>query len=66
MGSSPHPLENTWVNTIETAKSLLANLEDRLAEMEALDAPVAAAHLDAAIESLARTFDLQRKSSDTD
>ena len=66
MGISPYPLENTWVNKDENAKSLLADLEARLIDMESLGALVAAAHLDAAIVSVCREFNLPRKASDTD
>ncbi len=62
----PYPLENTWVNKDEIAKSLLAELEARLVDMEALGALVSAAHLEAAIESLCREFDLPREASNTD
>ncbi|AXB76773.1 hypothetical protein TQ38_009990 [Novosphingobium sp. P6W] len=59
-------MENTWVNKDETAKSLLAELEARLVDMEALGALVAAAHLETAIVSLCREFNLPREASNTD
>ncbi|WP_235037471.1 MULTISPECIES: hypothetical protein [unclassified Novosphingobium] len=54
------------MNKDEIAKSLLAELEARLVDMEALGALVSAAHLEAAIESLCREFDLPREASNTD
>ncbi|WP_236710633.1 hypothetical protein [Novosphingobium barchaimii] len=54
------------MNKDENAKSLLAELEARLIDMESLGALVAAAHLDSAIVSLCREFNLPRKASDTD
>lgn len=66
MGVSPYPLENTWVNKDETAKSLLAELEARLVDLDALGALVVAAHLETAIISLCREFNLLREASNTD
>lgn len=65
-GSLPYPMENTRVNKDVTARSLVAELEARLLDMETLGALVATAHLEAAIEALCRQFDLQREASDTD
>jgi hypothetical protein len=65
-GAFPHPMENTWVNKDGTAKSLVAELEARLADVESLGALIAAAHLEAAIEALCRELGLPREASDTD
>ncbi|WP_404480982.1 hypothetical protein [Novosphingobium sp. BL-52-GroH] len=54
------------MNKDVTARSLVAELEARLLDMETLGALVATAHLEAAIEALCRQFDLQREASDTD
>lgn len=54
------------MNKDETAKSLAAELEARLIDMERLGALIAAAHLEASIESLCREFGLQREASVTD
>lgn len=60
------PLENAWVNKDAIAKSLAADLEMHLGQLEEIGAMVAAAHLEAAIESLRREFGIPRKASDTD
>lgn len=60
------PLENAWVNKDAIAKSLAADLEKRLDQLEEIGAMIAAAHLQAAIESLCREFGIPRKASDTD
>jgi hypothetical protein len=54
------------VDKIAIAKSLAKDLEGRLRTMEEIGALVSAAHLDAAIDSLCRTFDIPRTISDTE
>ncbi|MEE4450010.1 hypothetical protein [Novosphingobium resinovorum] len=54
------------MNKDAIAKSLVADLESRLGEIEAIGALVAAAHLETAIEALCREFDIPRKASNTD
>jgi hypothetical protein len=54
------------VNKDAIAKSLAADLETRLDQLEEIGAMIAAAHLQAAIESLCREFGIPRKASDTD
>lgn len=60
------PLENAWVNKDAIAKSLAADLETRLGQLEEIGAMVAAAHLETAIEALCREFGIPREASDTD
>ena len=55
-GIIPCPPENAWVNNEAIATTLAADLEARLPDLEALGALVAAAHLQAAIDSLRREF----------
>lgn len=59
-------MENTWVNTYGIAETLAIDLQARLADMEAIGALVAAAHLEASIEALRRQFGLPREASETD
>lgn len=54
------------MNKAEIATSVLADLETRLLEIEAIGALHAAAHLDAAIEALCRECGVERKSSKSD
>ncbi|GAB7555716.1 hypothetical protein QUC32_16700 [Novosphingobium resinovorum] len=54
------------MNKDAIAKSLAADLETRLDQLEEIGAMIAAAHLQAAIESLCREFGIPRKASDTD
>lgn len=65
-GQVPAPMENTWVNTDGIAKSLVNELQARLAEIESIGALVAAAHLEAAIDALCREFGIERDASNTD
>jgi hypothetical protein len=51
------------VNTVDIAIQVAAEIEAVLSKVEALGALVAAAHLDSAIESLCREFNLPRTSS---
>ncbi|MCT2401063.1 hypothetical protein [Novosphingobium mangrovi (ex Huang et al. 2023)] len=50
----------------DIAKSLVAELEAVLPRIEAIDALLAAAHLDAAIDALCSEFDIARNISDPD
>ncbi|MFT4054446.1 MAG: hypothetical protein QM681_08055 [Novosphingobium sp.] len=54
------------MNKDAIAKSLAADLETRLGQLEEIGAMVAAAHLETAIEALCREFGIPRKASDTD
>ncbi|WP_170065822.1 hypothetical protein [Novosphingobium guangzhouense] len=54
------------MNKDAIAKSLAADLEARLGQLEAIGALLAAAHLDAAIDALCREFGIPRNASDTD
>lgn len=54
------------MDKVAIAKSLLAELESSLAKLESLDALIAAAHLDAAIDALCRELDIARDLSDPD
>lgn len=56
----------TEVNEKERARQLIDELSRMLVEVESLDALVAAAHLDAAIVTLADAFNLERNASETD
>ncbi|HUD30060.1 MAG TPA: hypothetical protein VMQ93_14405 [Novosphingobium sp.] len=54
------------MNTYGIAETLAIDLQARLADMEAIGALVAAAHLEASIEALRRQFGLPREASETD
>ncbi|MEO6091578.1 MAG: hypothetical protein ABIT04_12030 [Novosphingobium sp.] len=51
---------------MKTAQAVLSDLAERLSDLDALDAPIAAAHLDTAIEALCRQFNLARGNSTSD
>lgn len=51
---------------VEAAEAVLSELAARLSDLDALDAPVAAAHVDTAIEALCRQFNLARGNSTSD
>ncbi len=64
-----HPLllpEIAEVNEKERARQLVDGLSRALVEMESLGSLVAAAHLDAAIETLVKEFNIERNLSRTD
>jgi hypothetical protein len=54
------------VNKVAIAKSLVDELETKLPHLEAIDALIAAAHVDAAINALCKEFDITRDVSDPD
>jgi hypothetical protein len=62
----PHLTETIAVNTKERARQVLDQLSAKLAELETLGALIAAAQLEAAIDSLAKEFNLERSQSEVD
>ncbi|WP_139383893.1 MULTISPECIES: hypothetical protein [Novosphingobium] len=54
------------MNRKTCAAGLIPALEDMLVELDQLDVPVAAAHLDTAIALLARSFNIERSPSKLD
>lgn len=54
------------MNRIISAEQVLAELLATLRRLDALEAPVAAAYLDSAIEALCRQYQLTREPSETD
>lgn len=59
-------MENLCVEKVATAESLMIELKSGLVELERLGALIAAAHLDACINVLARDFRFQPDQSDPD
>lgn len=51
---------------VESARQLVDGLSKALAEMESIGSLIAAAHVDAAIEALAKDFNIERNLSGTD
>ena len=51
---------------VKTAQAVLSELAQRLCDLDALGAPIAAAYVDTAIEALCRQFNLARDRSTSD
>ena len=50
----------------DSARNIVEELQQKLAELDAIGAEVAAAHLDSAIQALRRQFQLNLEYSDTE
>jgi hypothetical protein len=59
-------LERNAVSENDRVRELVDALTKCLAELDSIDAPVAAAHLDAALQALRRQFGLSPNTSDTE
>jgi hypothetical protein len=58
--------EIAQVKEVESARRLVDGLSKALVEMESLGSLIAAAHVDAAIETLTKEFNIERNLSGTD
>jgi hypothetical protein len=59
-------LETNAVTKHDSARNIVEELQQKLAELDAIGAEVAAAHLDSAIQALRRQFQLNLEYSDTE